>query len=125
MRIGFIGLGTMGGRMATSLRAAGHELFVNDIRPEAVRPHVEAGAVAALDARAVGNVTEVIFTSLPGPAEFTEVAVGIVLAFPLQRFVDGEGSDGTVPASIRGMAAAALTVWVGVITTGRFIAYLQ
>jgi hypothetical protein len=58
-------------------------------------------------------------------AKLTLIAVGIVLAFPLQKFVDGDGSDGTIPASIRGMAAAALTVWVGVITTGRFIAYLQ
>lgn len=76
MRIGFIGLGTMGGRMATSLRAAGHELFVNDIRPEAVRPHVEAGAAATPTAREVGDASEVVFTSLPGPAEFTDVTVG-------------------------------------------------
>jgi 3-hydroxyisobutyrate dehydrogenase len=66
----------MGGRMATSLRTAGHELFVNDIRPEAVRPHVDAGAVAQPTAREVGGASEVIFTSLPGPAEFTDVAIG-------------------------------------------------
>ena len=48
MRIGFIGLGTMGTPMATSLRAAGHEMFVNDLRPEAVAPHVAAGAAQQL-----------------------------------------------------------------------------
>ena len=52
MKIGFIGLGTMGGRMAASLRAAGHALYVNDIRREAVDPHVAAGATAKPDARA-------------------------------------------------------------------------
>jgi 3-hydroxyisobutyrate dehydrogenase len=76
MKIGFIGLGTMGGRMGASLRAAGHELYVNDIRPEAVRPHVEAGSVAMSSAREVGEASDVVFTSLPGPAEFSDVTVG-------------------------------------------------
>jgi hypothetical protein len=58
-------------------------------------------------------------------AKLALIAVGVVLAFPLQKFVDGERSDGSIPAGVRGMALAALTVWVGVITTGRFIAYLQ
>jgi 3-hydroxyisobutyrate dehydrogenase len=76
MKIGFIGLGTMGGRMAASLRAAGHELYVNDIRPEAVRPHVDAGSVAKPSAREVGEASDVVFTSLPGPDEFNDVTVG-------------------------------------------------
>src|SRR5438128_1447655 len=76
MNIGFIGLGTMGGRMASSLRAAHHELFVNDIRPEAVAPHVTAGVVSMPTARDVGAAADVIFTSLPGPDEFTDVTVG-------------------------------------------------
>jgi len=76
MRIGFIGLGTMGGRMAESLRNAGHEMYVNDIRPEAVAPHTAAGATAKPSARDVAAAVDVVFTSLPGPAEFTDVAVG-------------------------------------------------
>src|SRR5258705_10715371 len=75
MRIGFIGLGTMGGRMASSLRAAGHEMFVNDIRAEAVAPHVAAGAIEKPTAREGGAVAEGVFTSLPGPAEFTDVTI--------------------------------------------------
>ena len=62
--------------MATSLRRAGHELYVNDIRPEAVAPHSAAGAIDKPTARDVGAAAEVVFTSLPGPAEFTEVSVG-------------------------------------------------
>ena len=58
-------------------------------------------------------------------AKLALIAVGVVLAFPLQKFVDGEGSDGRIPGSVKGMAAAALVVWIGVITTGRFLAYLQ
>jgi len=58
-------------------------------------------------------------------AKLTLIAVGVVLAFPLQKFVEGDGSDGIIPVSVKGIAATALAVWVGVITTGRFIAYLQ
>jgi 3-hydroxyisobutyrate dehydrogenase len=76
MQIGFIGLGTMGGRMATSLRAAGHQLYVNDIRPAQLTPHVAAGAIAKPTARDVGAAADVVFTSLPGPAEFTDVTLG-------------------------------------------------
>jgi 3-hydroxyisobutyrate dehydrogenase len=76
MNIGFIGLGTMGGRMAASLRAAGHQLYVNDIRPAQLTPHVDAGAIAKPTARDVGAAADVIFTSLPGPAEFTDVTIG-------------------------------------------------
>ena len=58
-------------------------------------------------------------------AKLSLIAVGVVLAVPLQKFVTGDASDGIIPVSIRGLAAAGLAVWVGVITTGRFIAYLQ
>ena len=77
MKIGFIGLGTMGGRMANSLHNAGHEMFVNDIRPEAVAPHVARGATFTPTAREIGAAADVIFTSLPGPAEFTDVTIGV------------------------------------------------
>ena len=76
MKIGFIGLGTMGRYMASNLIKAGHELVVHDLRREAARPHAEAGAVWADNPRAVAEATEVIFTSLPGPAEVEAVALG-------------------------------------------------
>jgi len=53
------------------------------------------------------------------------IAVGVALAVPLEKFVKSDGSDGSIPSAVRSIAAMALAVWVGVITTGRFIAYLQ
>jgi len=47
MRIGFIGLGNMGGPMATNLQKAGHELIVNDIDEAKTAPHRERGATWA------------------------------------------------------------------------------
>jgi 3-hydroxyisobutyrate dehydrogenase len=69
MKVGFIGLGTMGASMALNVRKAGHELTVNDLRREAAKLHLEAGARWADDARTVASASEVVFTSLPGPLE--------------------------------------------------------
>jgi 3-hydroxyisobutyrate dehydrogenase len=76
MKIGFIGLGTMGRHMAMHLVKAGHQLVVNDVRREATAPHRDAGAVWADSPRQVAEGVEVVFTSLPGPAEVEAVALG-------------------------------------------------
>ena len=44
MNVGFIGLGTMGGCMATSILKAGHTLIVNDLRSEVAKPLLDGGA---------------------------------------------------------------------------------
>jgi 3-hydroxyisobutyrate dehydrogenase len=75
MKVGFIGLGTMGASMALNLRAAGYDIVVNDIRREASVPHLQAGASWAESARHVAEAAEVVFTSLPGPKEVEEVAL--------------------------------------------------
>jgi len=76
MRIGFIGLGTMGASMASNLQAAGHELCVNDLRREAAVPHLAAGAAWQDTPRQVAEAVDVVFTSLPGPTEVEAVALG-------------------------------------------------
>src|SRR4029450_12333414 len=45
MKVGFIGLGTMGASMASNLQAGGHELQVSDVRKEVAAPQLNAGAV--------------------------------------------------------------------------------
>lgn len=69
MKVGFIGLGTMGGKMALNVIKAGHELTVYDVRRETAKPHLEAGAAWGEGPRAVAGVSDVVFTSLPGPRE--------------------------------------------------------
>src|SRR3989442_1419737 len=76
MKIGFIGLGTMGRHMASNLIKAGHGLVVHDVRREAAAPHREAGARWAETPRAVAEATDVVFTSLPGPPEVEAGAPG-------------------------------------------------
>lgn len=74
MRVGFIGLGTMGAFMALNVQKAGHELVVNDLRRDAAAPHLKGGATWADSPREVAAKSEVIFTSLPGPREVEAVA---------------------------------------------------
>jgi len=63
MRIGFIGLGNMGGPMALNLIKAGHTLVVYDVRRESARPHLDAGAAWAGGPGHVARAGELILTS--------------------------------------------------------------
>src|ERR1700687_6248084 len=66
--VGFVGLGTMGGRMATNLQKAGYKLVVHDLHRQAASHHLNAGATWADTPRALAKEADVIFSSLPEPA---------------------------------------------------------
>ena len=75
MRLGFVGTGTMGGPMAGRLIDAGHQLTVYDVRPDAMSALCARGARPAENPAAVARSSEVVFSSLPGPAEVEQVAL--------------------------------------------------
>jgi 3-hydroxyisobutyrate dehydrogenase len=77
MKLGFIGLGTIGGAIAENLHRAGYPLAVHDIRPQATDALVAQGARRAESPADVACDGVVIFTSLPGPPEVEAVALGI------------------------------------------------
>jgi len=76
MRIAFIGVGTMGGPMALNLLKAGHSLVVSDVRREVAEPQLAQGARWANSAAEAAQGAELILTSLPGPKQVEEVALG-------------------------------------------------
>ncbi len=76
MKIGFIGLGTMGASMAANLQKAGYTLVVSDVNRAAAERHLAAGAEWADTPRAVTERSDVVFTSLPGPPEVEAVVFG-------------------------------------------------
>lgn len=76
MKLGFIGLGTMGAGMAANLRKAGHDLVVHDMRKDAAKPLLDAGATWADTVADVGRNSEVVFTSVPGPKEMQAIGLG-------------------------------------------------
>jgi 3-hydroxyisobutyrate dehydrogenase len=76
MKVGFIGLGAMGAGMAHNLLRAGHALVVHDLRRASATPFEEAGATWAGSVAELAAVSEVVFTSLPGPVEMREIGAG-------------------------------------------------
>jgi 3-hydroxyisobutyrate dehydrogenase len=77
LRVGFIGLGHMGGPMARNLQAAGYDLVVHDIRREAAAALEAGGAVWASTPAEVGaSGRDVVLTSLPAPPQVEQVLLG-------------------------------------------------
>jgi 3-hydroxyisobutyrate dehydrogenase-like beta-hydroxyacid dehydrogenase len=74
--VGFIGLGTMGGRMATNLQKARFKLIVHDLHRQAASHHLNAGATWAESPRALARQADVVLSSLPEPADVEAVALG-------------------------------------------------
>ena len=76
MKVGFIGLGHMGGPMSANVLAAGHDLVVHDVRPEAAAGLLAAGAAWAGTPREAGAGRDVVITMLPTPEHVAEVLLG-------------------------------------------------
>lgn len=76
MKIGFIGLGMMGNGMAANLQKAGHALVVHDLSRQAASQHLARGAEWADSPRAVAQAADLVFTSLPTPADVQAVGTG-------------------------------------------------
>ena len=74
--VGFVGLGTMGGRMAANVQRAGFKLLVHDLHRQAASHHLAAGAIWADSPRALAREADVIFSSLPEPSDVEAVALG-------------------------------------------------
>ena len=108
MKVGFIGTGKMGNPMANNLQKAGHELTVHDLRRDATETLQSAGAVWADTPMELTRQTEVVFGSLPKPADVEQVFLGEqgILAGmrPGQAYFDLTTSD---PAMSRKLAAIA------------------
>ncbi len=107
-RIGFIGLGTMGASFASNLIKAGFEVTVNDVHRQVAEPHLAAGASWADTPRELAAASDVILTSLPGPAEIEAVALdetdGLIAGMrPGAVFFDLSTNS---PTSVRHIGAA-------------------
>ncbi len=137
MRIGFIGVGHMGGPMARNLLAKGHEVSIFDPDAGNRAPLVAMGAHASPSLASLARAAEIVVTMLPSGREVREVylgADGVVAAAPKgallidcstadvesAREVDsaagGRGLsflDAPVSGGVAGAQAASLTFMVG------------
>ena len=73
MRIGFIGLGNVGGKLAGSLQRNGFDLTVRDLDPAAAQPFLDAGASWAESPGEIAEDCDTVITCLPSPAACSEV----------------------------------------------------
>ena len=81
MRVGFIGLGNVGGKLASSLLRNGFELMVNDLQRSAAGQLLEGGAKWGENAAEVARHSDIVITCLPSPrasAEALEGADGVL-----------------------------------------------
>ncbi len=111
-RVGFIGLGAVGGPMARRLVQAGHHLSVYDIAPLAVGALADAGAEVCESARAVADAADLVLVSLPSPDAVSEVARQIAGGSALRIYVD---LSTTGPQVAEEVAALLGTAGVGVV----------
>lgn len=137
MKIGFIGLGTMGAFMAANLQKSQYKLVVLDVRREAAAKHIDAGAEWGTTPKAIAEQCDVVFTSLPGPPEVEAVVFGpdgiLAGAHPGMAYFDlstnsqalmrrvnaalaekgAHGFDAPVSGGPKGAETGKLAIWVG------------
>ncbi len=108
MRIGFIGLGIMGRRMARNLLEDGHELVVYNRTPQKADALTAAGAVRADTPSAAARNVDVLVTMLATPAVIQTLALeedGFLAAMPRgSRWLD---CSTVHPGFVRWMAGLA------------------
>lgn len=107
-KIGFIGLGNMGGPMAANLVKAGHEVAVFDLSADAVAQLVSEGASAADSAQAAAADKDCVVTMLPAGQHVEAVYLGdngLLANLPTETLV--LDSSTIAPETARKVAAEA------------------
>ena len=68
MKIGFIGLGNVGGKLSGSLLRNGHDVSVHDLNADFVAEKVAAGATDGKNPANLMQTCDAVITCLPSPA---------------------------------------------------------
>jgi 3-hydroxyisobutyrate dehydrogenase-like beta-hydroxyacid dehydrogenase len=114
--VGFVGVGRMGGPMASRLLDAGYELCIYDVSPEAMKPFAERGAQIAASPAEVASQAEIVLVSLPTPDIVREVALGgnagIINGSKVRLMVDLSTTGPGVASEVAGKLAERQIGWV-------------
>lgn len=108
MKLGFIGIGSIGTPMARRLRAAGHELVIMDSNRRAAEAFAREGGTAVATPKDVGDAAEIVFYSLPTPAVVKEVTLGkggVADGSKVRLIVDLSTTGPTVAAEVAALAS--------------------
>ena len=75
-KVGYIGLGIMGGSMARNLMKAGHELVIHNRSRTIVDILAKEGAIPASSPLEVAKQVDFVFTNLPDSPDVERVVLG-------------------------------------------------
>lgn len=121
-RLGFVGVGRMGGRMAHRLLDAGYALTIFDTSEEAVRPLVAKGAQRVDSPATVASAAEIVLASLPTPPIVQTVALGpkgIIEGTKVKIFIDVSTTGSTYAKRVaEGLAAKGIVAVDGPVSGG-------
>ena len=76
MKIGFIGLGNVGFKLANSLLSAGHHLYIFDLEKSNAEELIQSGAVWTDSPKELSSLSEIAITCLPSPEAVANVVEG-------------------------------------------------
>ncbi|WP_341701978.1 3-hydroxyisobutyrate dehydrogenase [Ferrovibrio sp.] len=107
-KIGFIGVGNMGGPMARNLLKAGHEVKAFDLSADLVGQVVVAGGAAAASATTAASDVDAVVTMLPAGKHVKAVYTGekgiLAAARPGTLFIDSSTIDVKTAREVIGAA---------------------
>lgn len=134
MRIGYIGIGDMGGPMARNLLKAGFDVVVHDLQQDKVDGLVAAGATAADSPEAIANQAEIVMVCLNTIPASHAIAKAVAGGTAVRIYVDQSTIGPTAAQQLRdyfkdtniqmldapvsGMIAKAVDGTLSVITSG-------
>ena len=113
--LGFVGVGRMGGPMASRLLDAGHSLVIYDTSQDALAPLAARGATVAASAADVASKAEVVFLSLPTPPIVQAVVTGdggVLQGTMIKTLVDLSTTGPSVAAVCAKAAAGKGVAWM-------------
>jgi 3-hydroxyisobutyrate dehydrogenase-like beta-hydroxyacid dehydrogenase len=113
--LGFVGVGRMGGPMASRLLDAGHSLCVFDTNAEAVASLVARGAASAGSAAEVASQAGIVFMSLPTPPIVQSVSLGeggVLRGSRVKTLIDLSTTGPSVAGVVARAAGERAVAWV-------------
>ena len=121
MKLGFVGVGRMGGPMARRLIKAGHTVVAFDASQAARDAAAAVGAEVVDSPRAVGDAAETVFVSLPTPPIVEAVVLGeggIIEGGAVRTVIDLSTSGPAMAKAVQAKLAARDLVWLDAPVSG-------
>ena len=111
--LGFVGVGRMGGPMASRLLDAGHSLVIFDTNAAVLKPLADRGATVASSPAEVASKAEVVFLSLPTPPVLQTVAIdGVLKGTAVKTMIDLSTTGPSVAKVVAKAAGEKGVAWV-------------